>query len=56
MIADDDFMEAGDSGLVPLAGGWWLHKPSGNKISPEGKIYDNSGSIIGEAELPDDNS
>lgn len=47
----DDFMEMGESGLIPLPDGWWLHKPSGHRISPGGDIFDRDGVCIGQASV-----
>ena len=53
-----DFMEAGNSGLVPLDEGWWLHIASGNKIAPNGAIYSPAGEVIGHVtyETDDDST
>lgn len=49
----DDYMEMGSSGLIPIAEGWWLDKATGNKVSPEGKIYSPSGDFVGEINYQD---
>lgn len=43
----DDFMEMGDSGLVPQKDGWFLDTRTGHRISPEGEEYDKEGELVG---------
>ena len=35
---DEDFMEIGDTGLFPLAGGWFYNRKTNEFIDPEGNI------------------
>lgn len=44
----DDFMELGESGLVPLEDGWFLEVATGNMIAPSGSVYGPDGSIVKE--------
>ena len=46
MNGDSDFMELGDTNLVPIKDGWLLDKSSGNKIDPYGRVFDSNGEII----------
>jgi len=41
-----DFMEIGSSNLVPIENGWLLNKVTGEKIDPEGVIYDKEGHVV----------
>lgn len=42
----DDFMEMGDSGIVPLKDGWFLNKNTGETIDPHGVIYNKEGDVV----------
>lgn len=42
----DDYMELGNSGLVAIENGWFLHVSSGNKIDPYGRVWNSKGEII----------
>lgn len=50
MNTDDDFMEIGESGLVPLGQGWILDTKTGNKKSPDGHIFSKYGEMLFKAE------
>ncbi|HJS83541.1 MAG TPA: hypothetical protein VJ742_11980 [Nitrososphaera sp.] len=41
-----DFMELGNSGLIPLPDGWFLDQETGSRVDPEGRIYDKQGELI----------
>lgn len=41
-----DYMELGDSGLIPQDDGWYMEKSTGNMIDPEGRVYDASGEKV----------
>lgn len=43
----DDFMEL-QNGRVPLENGWFLDKPTGNRIDPSGNVYGPDGSVVKE--------
>lgn len=45
---EDDFMEIGTTGWVPVGEGWFEHKETGNKIDPDGNEYDKNGNLIKE--------
>ena len=47
-MADNDFIELGDTDLVPQEHGWFLNKRTGEKIDPHGRIYDKFGELIFE--------
>lgn len=42
----DDFMELGGSGLVPIGEGWLLDTNTGNRMSPEGRVFNREGEIL----------
>jgi hypothetical protein len=46
MSSDNDFMELGDTNLVPMPDGWFLNKETGETIDPNGYVYDKSGEVI----------
>ncbi len=46
----DDFMELGESGLVPLANGWFYEKNTGKYIDPDGKPHDKIEEVENESE------
>ncbi len=48
-----DFMELGQSSMVPIANGWWLDKITGYKISPDGEIFSATGEMIGKVNFED---
>lgn len=50
---DDDYMETA-GGLVPLADGWFLVKETGERISPEGKIYNKDMDEVGQVDFLND--
>lgn len=45
-----DFMELGDSGLVPQEDGWYLDTHTGNRIAPNGCVFDSEGEIVFDPE------
>lgn len=49
---DEDFMEFGQ-GLVGLPNGWALEKETGNKVDPEGKVFDKTGDLIWSPDIID---
>lgn len=51
---NDDHMQIGDTGLVALENGWFLHTISGMKIGPDGSIVDENGKVVGQIEIDDD--
>lgn len=51
---DEDYMELGDSGLIPLGEGWMLDPRTGNKRSPDGKVFNNVGELIWDANITED--
>lgn len=50
-MSDNDFMEMGDSDLVPLPDGWYLEKSTGNKVDPDGNVFSPSGEMIWSSDL-----
>jgi len=46
---EDDFMEMGDTGLVPIGEGWYLNKANNHRIDPNGNEFDEDGNLIKEA-------
>lgn len=46
MSKDGDFMEYGDSGLIPLPDGWFFDKITKQSIDPSGCVYDENGDLI----------
>lgn len=51
--SENDVMEIGDTGLIPLADGWFKDSMTGFQIDPSGKVYDTSGVLVFD---PDDES
>lgn len=49
-----DAMEYGDSGLVAMEGGWRKDTKTGNKIDPEGNIFNSKGEMLWNADLEDE--
>ncbi len=45
----DDFMEFGDSGWIPREAGWFVNKNTGERMDPDGNIYNESGELVKEA-------
>lgn len=43
---DIDYMEIGDTGLVPLPDGWFLERYTGYTISPDGIVFDKDGEVF----------
>lgn len=41
-----DYMELGNTGFVILEDGWYLNKRTGEKISPEGDLYNAAGELV----------
>lgn len=50
-MTDDDFMELGSTGLVPLTEGWMLDTRTGNKIAPDGRVFNAVGEMIWDPNL-----
>lgn len=42
----DDFMELGSSGLIPIKDGWLLDSLTGNRIAPDGRVYNTMNELI----------
>lgn len=53
-MSDGDFMEFGDSDLVPIDGGWFLNKKTKEKIDPNGRVFDQFGELIFDPKELDD--
>jgi hypothetical protein len=51
---EDDFMELGDSGLVPISDGWLLNTYTKETIDPEGRVYDKFGEVVFDPNLGED--
>jgi len=45
-VPDKDFIELGDTGLVPAEAGWFVNVISGERFDPEGRIYNRFGELI----------
>lgn len=43
---EDDFMEIGETGLIPLKDGWFYNKKTKESIGPNGIIYDEHGEVV----------
>lgn len=43
---DDDFMELGDTGWVPIKDGWFYNVNTQRKRDPEGKEYTKYGELL----------
>lgn len=41
-----DYVEIGDTGLIPLEDGWFQDKHTGNKIDPEGREFTEDGDPV----------
>lgn len=41
-----DYMELGDSGLIPVGEGLWKHSYSGNLIDEDGRVFTPSGDLV----------
>lgn len=42
----DDFMEIGETGLVPQKDGWFYNAATGEFIDPDGNIFTDDGDVI----------
>lgn len=51
---DDDFMEIGDSGWVPVAEGFFKNKYNNHIIDEMGREYDENGDLIYDPESDND--
>lgn len=49
----EDYMET-EGGMVSLPDGWWLESSTGNRISPDGTIYDEEMNVIGKSFFAED--
>lgn len=47
----DDFMEIGDTGLVPIKDGWFYNKNTRESIDPNGVIYNEDGEVVYDPSL-----
>jgi hypothetical protein len=47
---EEDFMEIGETGWVPIGEGSYINKYTGNTIDEIGREYDASGSLIYDPE------
>lgn len=47
----DDYMELGNSGLIPIKDGWFLDSETGNKIDPSGRVFDENHKLIYDPNL-----
>lgn len=45
-MSDNDFMEIGDSGLVPQKDGWFYNKNTDEMIDPDGRVWDIEGELV----------
>jgi hypothetical protein len=45
-MADKDFMEFGDSNLIPIENGWFINKETKFKIDPNGRVFNTNGELI----------
>lgn len=45
-MPESDFIEFGDSGLIPILDGWFVNKATGDKISPDGRVFNSNGDLI----------
>lgn len=43
---DIDYIEYGDSGLIPMPDGWYYDKRNDYTIDPNGVVYDREGNIF----------
>lgn len=46
MTSNNDFIEFGETNLVPIENGWFLNKVTKDKIDPEGCVYNEAGELI----------
>lgn len=49
-MIDDDFIEFGETGLVPQKDGWFFNKKTGERIDPDGRVFDESGELVKDDE------
>lgn len=49
-----DHMELGDTGMIPEEDGWYKDKRNGNRVDPEGRVYDNEGEMIWDPVLDEE--
>lgn len=45
-MPDNDFIELGDSNLVPIDNGWFLNKETKDKIDSDGRVFNEAGELI----------
>jgi hypothetical protein len=45
---DDDYMEIGDSGWIPIAEGWFFNRKTRHSIDDLGYEYDENGNLISD--------
>lgn len=45
-MPEEDFIEFGESGLIPIQDGWFVNKANGDKIAPDGRVFNSSGDLI----------
>lgn len=43
---DDDFMEMGNTGWIPVAEGWFMNRYTRHMVDEMGNEYDENGNII----------
>jgi hypothetical protein len=51
---DDDWIELGDSDLVPIKDGWLYNKDTKETIDPDGRVYADDGQVVFDPEEFDD--
>lgn len=52
--SDDDYMEIGNTGKVPVGEGWYEDRWNKTRIDPSGRVYDTEGELIFDPEEDDD--
>lgn len=45
-MTGEDYIEIGETGMVPQANGMFLHVASGNLIDAEGRVFTQDGILI----------
>lgn len=53
---DDDYMEIGSTGKVPVGEGWYRDTWHKTRIDPEGRVYNSEGEIIFDPDEEDDSN
>jgi hypothetical protein len=53
---EDDFMEMGNSGWVPVGEGCFINKYTGHTIDELGREHDKSGNIVFDPSNEEDNN